>query len=488
MQILNKYKKWNPILVINESKLWDFSLSLTDNKCDVNNSNKIEFYVENDGFKQKNIWDKTIYKNGTYNNIGFTGIDNGLIFYDSNVITNQSFINILTGSTITFPREGIMLNPVKSNTKTYDLSYEIIGDEEKYLSFRGGFLQAPFKIGEDYQVLPHEINKSIEFGFQLKPQNYALNEKSLNKLYPNNEGMFFYLGTRAENKFLNDYGYDFSEFKIRENYKHFCPDDNYYTENFIEENVILKEEKLDITNIGLDNGVKIETENYYEIKTDNKYLFFNNTKDGYNVDTWDENNEIILTAVTRENVNMYLLLNNGKTGYTVDNIDEYFENKEKESVVKKITKDVINNALGFRIKKDGSIGYRYITSDITCEKPYIILEEYSFPGVIKQDEWHTVTLKINNIGNNKMILRIYVNGYLKLVSKELPLLNLRKLDENNEKQEGVPFNISIGGGTMGLCDSITWNYNQPFKYVLPLEEHFAGTFNGDMKKFNITIN
>lgn len=86
-----------------------------------------------------------------------------------------------------------------------------------------------------------------------------------------------------------------------------------------------------------------------------------------------------------------------------------------------------------------------------------------------------------------MRIYIYINDYLKFISKELPILDLRRLAEINEKQEGVPFNISIGGGTMGLCDSITWNYNNPFKYVLPLEENYAGTFIGDIKTFKMYV-
>ena len=84
-----------------------------------------------------------------------------------------------------------------------------------------------------------------------------------------------------------------------------------------------------------------------------------------------------------------------------------------------------------------------------------------------------------------MKIYIYVNSYLKFVSKELPLLNLRKLDEIDSKQEGVPYNISIGCGTMGLADSITWDYNKPFKYILPIEENFCGTFIGDISDFKM---
>ena len=82
-----------------------------------------------------------------------------------------------------------------------------------------------------------------------------------------------------------------------------------------------------------------------------------------------------------------------------------------------------------------------------------------------------------------MKIYIYVNGYLKFVSKELPEFNFRALDTVKEKQEGVPFNISVGGGTQGLCDSVWLDYWKAFEKILPIEKHFAGTFIGDIKVF-----
>ena len=47
-----------------------------------------------------------------------------------------------------------------------------------------------------------------------------------------------------------------------------------------------------------------------------------------------------------------------------------------------------------------------------------------------------------------------MNGKLVLISKELPTFNFRELNDTPDKQEGVPFNISVGGGTQGLSDVI----------------------------------
>ena len=84
-----------------------------------------------------------------------------------------------------------------------------------------------------------------------------------------------------------------------------------------------------------------------------------------------------------------------------------------------------------------------------------------------------------------MKIFIYVDGYLKFVSQELNEIRLRELNERDDKQEFVPFNISLGGGTQGLMESTWINSYNGFPYILPLEEHFAGSFIGDIKSFKI---
>lgn len=70
-----------------------------------------------------------------------------------------------------------------------------------------------------------------------------------------------------------------------------------------------------------------------------------------------------------------------------------------------------------------------------------------------------------------------------MVSKELPMLNLKQLNDLADKQEGVPFNLSIGGGTQGLAETVYLNYMKPPEYVLPLEKEFGGSFIGWVKSF-----
>ena len=85
--------------------------------------------------------------------------------------------------------------------------------------------------------------------------------------------------------------------------------------------------------------------------------------------------------------------------------------------------------------------------------------------------------------NTSMKLYFYVDDKLKYITQELPLLNLHELDEMPEKQEGVAFNISLGGGTLGLAETVMPDYELRPTQKFPLEENFAGTFIGDIKYF-----
>ena len=234
-----------------------------------------------------------------------------------------------------------------------------------------------------------------------------------------------------------------------------------------------------------EKGIDANVKGYYEIETDNKFLIYDHTRDGFTTDTWGDKDQLILTGITNNNENLFLLLNNTKTGYTTSNIDEYF-NKEKNEKPN-LKKDIVNNAFALRIKKDGSIGYRYIVSDCESEKGFKVVEEYSYPNIVVNNEWNTIHAKLCN-ENDKLRVKIYVNGFLKFISQELEMFNFRDLDEVPYKQESVPFNISIGGGTQGLCESIWLDNLRPFKYILPIEKYFAGTFIGDIKSFKFYNN
>jgi len=77
----------------------------------------------------------------------------------------------------------------------------------------------------------------------------------------------------------------------------------------------------------------------------------------------------------------------------------------------------------------------------------------------------------------------YVNGKLKFTVDEFDEFMARRLVDDMTKQQGVPFNISIGGGTQGLIQSQTFDGPDPDDSKLSIESSFAGTFIGGISKF-----
>ena len=528
----------------------------------------------------------------TLYNIGFTGVDNALVFYDRNLIDNTQFFNYYTGSFYcTCGDTRLSLSVANCNTEEHLYPISIgKADNEKYFECKGGFLQGFFKTyGYDYQTLPDNIDEEWNISFVLRPRSdYEIKERTLNYEHPENKGIFFYLGMRAENKFwevdatdeeksgftatrynMND-GYGIldsreyyhddcsEEFQFIEEtslHEETCPipeswADDYITEGYepeegtvltgcptpeesmpqdyinfnpcegeddpwIEAGYTVKEISLDgIDDIRTSNGHNIfeNTDNYYEIKSNNKYLLFNNTCSGYTVEKWikdgaEDKTFIFTTKKNTKIPNYYLLFNQTCTGYTVDTIGEYLKSLEEPYDV---YSDYIRNVFAMKYNDDGSLTYKYVVKDLGSGCPAYdyssfdgdfindtthIIEETTKPGLVRNGEWNNIHLRFKMVdgngldkcrrssGNRKMKIYIYVGGLLKFISRPIPEFNFRQLQEVYDKQESVPYNISIGGGTQGLADTVNLNYMDWTPYELPLEKYFGGTFLGDIRIF-----
>lgn len=581
--------------------------------------------------KDSYVWEYANVITHTMNNLGFTGLDNGLISFRRDLHNNRSFYEKYVNSKYDINENDLVvkLHQVSGGTNLYEYPITVM---DKIIKLNGGFYQGFFKTECDkYQVLPStfESGDVWQFEFVLNKTEFEKESyKTLNDKYPENKGIFFYIGTRAENKWAywynkddecftlspddfvedaeikkNEYKItnmldanpdfvDYDEFAMDDymNFKYYSPetyeydsleeddfffDDylvtdeqpkvideennfskvigwcctlmtesneipmfnccgkrigSYYRENVIDNisyvktkpvccgdhNFILNEndvvhsdaflskcdifgddylediddmeygadfieEDLDISNFDYEtsDGLRI-IYNQYFIDTDNKFLFFDRTCDGFDVTTWDNRDRIRYIGNRNSfKENLFLLLNRTCTGYNVTNIDEL---RNQYSTEYNVYNDLYNNALAFRITDSGAIGYRYLALDCESENNIAIIEGYSVDGIIKDNEWSVINVKID-ASYNVMKLRFYVNGKLVFISKELPKLDLRKLNEVDEKQEGVAFNISLGGGTQGLIDTILPNYMLDPYRVYPLEKYFAGTFIGYLKSF-----
>lgn len=498
----NNYRKIDCRLV--KDNYFDFMISNDDIIDD--DSIKTISHLNFDNLNEKVVisavsWDNAKSSDSVLHNIGYTGVDNGFITYERDRIGNDEFLELYTNSKFdlsTF-NDKFFVTEVNGNTQQY--VYPIYRNED-CVSLKGGFYQGFFKIDDtNYQTLPNKINNEWEFNITLKSCDYETSDKILNKTHTDNEGIFFFIGTRSENKFWELYKTDsnMEEYKddvinvendvIEHEYIEDEPIDNEYcSDNGLMFENSYVQEQLDLEKIKLidSKGNNIGEKGFYEFETDNKFILFNRTKNGFTYKNWKDDYKLVLTGKTDSpSINYFPYLNRTKNGYNKDNIDKLID---EYSYSYDVFKDIENNALALKINNDGSISYRYLSSK--CE----LLEESTLPNIIKKNEWFDIKLRIIKKHNSNscfesknlgvMQLLIYVNGYLKLVSQELPELNLRKLNDTPERQEGIPYSLSIGGGTQGLSERIMIDYYDISDYILPLEKYFAGTFIGDVKEFS----
>jgi hypothetical protein len=81
----------------------------------------------------------------------------------------------------------------------------------------------------------------------------------------------------------------------------------------------------------------------------------------------------------------------------------------------------------------------------------------------------------------------YINGRLKFTVNNFSEFIARRLEEHMEKQVGVPFNISLGGGSQGLIETQTFDGRDQNDLGLPIQENFAGTFIGAISQFKFNV-
>lgn len=628
-------------IFVNKQDYWDFHLSLKQGYYDLNDGlteNCLISYIDTTDpecvwfeklySKKQYRWDESVNVGMTLENIGYTGVDNGLLHYEKDRISNKEFYEIFTNSKYSIDKDDyrLLLNKVNGNNQIYDYDSSITDEDNmQVLKLNGGFYQGFFKLyGYDYQVLPSKLGNGWDFEVTLKKDNLTNEKTILNDVYPENKGIFLYIGTRAENKWWLKYKVDetfdlspnhYSDEYSDENYLHSnclnsdyvipLPDvyeeGDYFADGYLsdEEGVCCNNQYIEVTNNDnvnsgnlifrqpeflstynenalwqtSDKGIWIHNEqktnkrngmlsspkkqrvkcnrcteyfmkgyvdeeyytnacaevwnmyvtdeyiekdleidideklnasdgfdlgqpNIIQYKTDNKFILFDRTKDGFDINNWNDENEVTLYDIKVPNMeNYFILFDRTCNGYTTNNIDKLIDIKNKEYSV---LKDIYRNAIAFMITDNGEIGYKYLIKDCEKENSYKIEKEFSNENIIADKEWHVIHIKIiplqkkreesekcfkNTSIIDKMKIYIYVDSKLKLISKELPIFNFKHLNDLQTKQEGVPYNISLGGGTQGLCDMITLNYRESPKHSLPLEKEFAGTFIGYIKNF-----
>lgn len=298
----------------------------------------------------------------------------------------------------------------------------------------GGFYQGFYKLeGYEYQTLPEHFVDGWTAEFYLAKSGCTCDSElpTLNETYPNNEGIFYYYGTRAENKFCS-----------------------------LKEHILSYEVSSGVTFL---NSIIEETSHIKPPSDTSPFLFFNcpSLSDFY----------LNATGVT----------------FTLPDCCDNLK----------------YNALAFRITDEGKIGYRYLATSGTCvdgkfEEDLLIFEKYSTENIFTDENYHLVTIKFQS--DNPHIckpkeqsfgtLSIYVDGFLKLREYNFPNIVPEPFDDLPSKQLGVPYNISIGGGTQGLLEmptDVPTEYEVcDYQFYLKKNQFFKGVRINGVDYFTVT--
>lgn len=343
---LNKYKK----SITSNIDLLDFGLT----QFDIGATN--EMWVSNHIFENENKL--------TLNRVGYNHIINP---------TNRE----TSGATITTRYDG------------YDISGITSSISGNYFHLNGGYLNNFFKLdGYGYELFPSRYRNGITFETILN-----INEDS--------NGIFLYLGVRAEDKYNPHYLGEFSG----------------------------KEEP---------NGIHTSETNYY--------------------DSYVEKEELLMSFKNPEQM------------------------KETVHVETEQLLNIKNNLIGFYLTNDKRFGYKYINDNgniVSNESEYTHNQTgFTYITIVFKPEYvidEKENIKCHSRRNGDLMF--YVNGSMVWIEKDFPEFYFRKIQNDREKQIGVPYNISWGGGSFGLKHSYHYDIQKYTLYESDNIDYISNNFN-----------
>ena len=162
----------------------------------------------------------------------------------------------------------------------------------------------------------------------------------------------------------------------------------------------------------------------------------------------------------------------------------------------------------------GDITKKVYLQSLANNASSLITVPYTRPDAVPAEQIEIVNLNekwLNEKNYRKGRLKFYINGKLFWTIEDFEELIPRALNTDKEKQVGVPFNISWGGGTQGLRENLTFSSvtlpygpyiqdpeNFPtndfsgttfegLKTNIQIEQNFAGTFEGAISQFRMYV-
>jgi hypothetical protein len=485
--------------------------------------------------------------------VGLTGIDNGLVKKMSGE-TIQISTGLYTNNTDKYSRykydRRMKLHPItgftttqnrlwNDNSYSYDLNYATDGGAVGYFArLDGGFFQGFYKIpGYDYQIFPQRVPLGWTAEFMLRYRWTGDTSVGLNNRYPNNKGTFFYMGSRAENKFYHyadgspkqDTGYTRVTSGLTCMHTCGCASSANTSSDCLEVyqisggtstncncgcpcNCTVNAEypEKDPLYDGVSNGLSIrlsgDTGNprvcikTYRItggcETSGTCLTGLTYQTGTSVTEWCSTRGIFDECKNTPYINVEHWVQIDavfQRNQWLDTCDLYEKGGLGLLVDTIYTATPANNSVSL------------IEPPLTHELPY---DPATTEIVTFNDNW--TEEKKYRLGT----LKIFVNGKLFMVAENFEEIIPRLLDVQKEKQIGVGYNISIGGGTQGLHDNLTFSggcpesisgitYQQDPECLtthdldntiysgltthIKLEEYFGGSLIGDVSAFRMYV-
>lgn len=418
----------------------------------------------------------------TINDIGLTEID-------------TQYVDQMTGITLSFSGgETLVLKMVDGNLLfdnptggVHPIKYNVYTTNDysgQYYKGAGGFFQGFWKLYDyPFELMPTRMTKGWTMEFLLKVGCCDCNTcqpssgQTLNDIYPENKDIFFLIGTRAENKFWNYFSGE--------------------------------------SEVTTSSGIPLSPESGTTEPPTNSFMYWNEfIPNECNPTTPPE-----VGLAPNKDANFDII--NNVLAFRLDcatNKIGYRKMAFSGVCVNDVSITVTGGTLGTTATTATTITGSHmealaVVEEKMSDNPILI------SGTCSAETWTHIVVKfvrnwtlegcelvnrggINDINYNdtttylkllnyqneinwrKGKLIFYVNGRKHFVVNDFEEIIPRQLDTHKEKQQGVPFNLSWGGGTQGLMESITFSgwtggiEQDSQDYKMLMEKNFAGTWCG----------
>lgn len=360
----------------------------------------------------KNLWDNSIRTDMTL-------VDAGLTTYDFGV-SDSLLDSYELNANDKFQLRRISHNDENhiNSINDYDITLVSGNTFGNYFNLNGGYFHGFFKLEDyDYELFPSRYLEGITI-------------ETLISINQDSSGIFYYMGTRSEDKYLPFY-----------------------------------EGEVEIT--------------------DTDYIRYGGKHIGeeYSLSGYTTSYDNYLTTSGDNYVNLSAFAEPEKMRVNYNDI-----------INKKNIVNISNNVIAFEITEDKKMGIRYIGKkgnliQLTSEdkipflgwqlidivyKPYEIIDDYCKPS-------------------RKGDLTIYINGIKFWLIENFDEFNFYGLENDKEKQIGVPYNIIWGGGSYGLKHSYHFDHvfdassiiHDTRKDNLMIEKYFNKPYIGGIQKLRI---